>query len=55
MADLVNRERYGVAVDKKILEKFRELAEKTRIPASKLADEAFEDLLNKYKKSSREN
>lgn len=55
MADLVNRERYGVAVDKKILEEFRKLADRTRIPASKLIDEAIEDLLKKYENGDREN
>lgn len=54
--DLKNRERFGVAVDKKLLEGLRDLSAKTRIPASRLVDEALEDLMKKYKDSaSREN
>lgn len=46
--DLKNRDRIGVTIDKKINENFRVLAEKTRIPMSKLVDEAISDLLKKY-------
>lgn len=46
--ELRNRERFGVAVDKKLLEGLRILSTKTRIPASKLLDEALEDLMEKY-------
>lgn len=49
--ELKNRERFGVAVDKKLLAGLRELAAKTRIPASRLVDEALEDLVKKYKDS----
>lgn len=45
---LKNREKYATTVDKKILEKFKKLAENTKIPASKLVDEALEDLIKKY-------
>jgi len=45
---LKNRQHYGVTIDIETLKKFRELAEKTRIPQSKLMDEALEDLLKKY-------
>ncbi|HBC95041.1 MAG TPA: hypothetical protein DCZ10_19645 [Pelotomaculum sp.] len=45
---LKNRQHYGVTIDKEVLLKFRELADKTRIPQSKLMDEAIEDLLKKY-------
>jgi hypothetical protein len=37
-------------VDIEILEKLRALGKKTRIPLSRLSDEAFEDLLKKYDK-----
>ena len=46
--DLVNRRRVGAVVDKKLWEKFQELSNKTRIPQSRLLDEALEDLLKKY-------
>ena len=36
------------AVDKMLLAKFRKLSENTRIPATRLLDEAIEDLLVKY-------
>ncbi len=39
---------WSTAVDKELLEKFRELSAKTRIPMSRLLDEAIEDLLVKY-------
>lgn len=45
---LKNRQHYGVTIDIEILKKFRELADKTRIPQSKLMDEALADLLKKY-------
>jgi hypothetical protein len=48
MSELKNRERFGVAVDKQLLEGLRKLSLLTRIPASKLLDEAIEDLLRKY-------
>lgn len=51
--DLKNRQHYGVTVDKEILRKFRELSDKTRIPQSKLLDEAIEDLLKKYEKGGK--
>lgn len=47
--ELRNRERFGVAVEKKLLEGLRNLSAKTRIPASRLVDEALEDLMKKYK------
>lgn len=43
------RERFGTSVDPDLLEKFKNLSEVTRIPMSKLIDEALEDLLDKYK------
>ncbi len=46
--ELKNRERFGVAVEKKLLEALRKLSKNTRIPASKLTDEALEDLFKKY-------
>ncbi len=48
MSDLVNRTRIGNTVDNGLLEKFKKLSESTRIPMSKLLDEAIEDLLKKY-------
>ena len=52
MSELKNRERFGVAVDKQLLEGLRKLSVLTRIPASKLLDEAIEDLLRKYDQTS---
>ena len=45
---LKNRAPFSTTVDKKILEKLDKLAVKTRIPKSKLIDEAIQDLLIKY-------
>lgn len=50
MSELQNRERFGVALDKALLGGLRKLSTDTRIPASKLLDEAIEDLLRKYDK-----
>ena len=47
-SDLTTRKRVGAVVDKKIWENFSELSNKTRIPKSKLMDEALTDLLGKY-------
>ena len=43
-----NRVQWSTATDKELLEKFRLLSADTRIPASRLLDEAIEDLLVKY-------
>ena len=48
MGNLKNRKQIGSAVDIKLLKKFKELSKKSRIPQSKLLDEAIEDLLKKY-------
>jgi hypothetical protein len=47
---LKNRSTLSNAVDTKLLNKFKELAKETRIPQSKLLDEALKLLLNKYGK-----
>lgn len=45
---LVHRVRFGSSLDKELDNKLRKLSEKTRIPISKLLDEAIEDLLKKH-------
>lgn len=45
---LKNRERYTNSIDKVLLRKLKELSEQTRIPQSRLIDEAIEDILKKY-------
>lgn len=44
------RIRVGGSVDPAIWEKFQQLSKQTRIPVSKLLDEAMEDLIKKYQK-----
>jgi hypothetical protein len=44
-----NRQQWSTATDKELLEKFRKLSNDTRIPATRLLDEALYDLLVKYK------
>jgi Ribbon-helix-helix domain len=44
------RIRVGSSVDPAIWEKIQQLSKDTRIPISKLLDEAMEDLINKYHK-----
>ena len=48
MSDLKNRTRIGNTVDNKILKKFKQLSTETKIPMSKLLDEAIEDVIKKY-------
>lgn len=45
---LKNRTRIGSAIDKKLYEQLKKLAEDTRIPISKLLDEAIKDLIKKH-------
>lgn len=49
---LTNRIKIGTAINKEIYEKLKELSEQTRIPMSKLLDEALEDLLKKHSNST---
>ena len=46
---LKNRTKIGSAIDTELYNKLTELSEKTRIPISKLLDEALSDLLEKHK------
>ena len=45
---LIHRVRFGSSLLKELDEKLRELSKKTRIPISRLVDEAIEDLVNKH-------
>lgn len=49
---LVNRLRLGTSLAKELFEKLHELHGLTRIPISKLMDEAVEDLIKKYQTKS---
>lgn len=53
--NLVNRTRLGTAIKNNLFIQFRELSKETRIPQSKLLDEAIEDLLKKYDKANATN
>lgn len=46
---LVTREAFSNSIDKNLSAEFRQLAKDTRIPMSKLLDEAIEMLLEKYR------
>lgn len=48
--DLKNRTRIGSAIDNELLQQLRALSQETKIPQSKLLDEAIELLLKEYKK-----
>ena len=48
MSDLKNRKRIGTSVDLEVWDSFEKLAEKTKIPKSKLFDEALKDIVKKY-------
>jgi mRNA-degrading endonuclease RelE of RelBE toxin-antitoxin system len=45
---LKNRARLSSTIDKNLFKKIKKLSEKTRIPVSRLLDEALEDLFKKY-------
>ena len=49
-AILVNRTRFTSSLKNELMKDFYILAQKTRIPKSRLLDEAIEDLLKKYEK-----
>ena len=50
MSDLKNRERYTSSLDIMLLNKLKQLSKKTRVPISRLLDEAIVDLLKKYER-----
>lgn len=50
MSDLKTRTRIGNTVNTELLKEFKQLSKDTRIPMSRLLDEAIGDLLKKYKK-----
>ncbi len=47
---LVNRTRFTSSLKNELMARFDQLAAQTRIPKSRLMDEAIEDLLKKYEK-----
>ena len=53
-AILVNRTRFTSSLKNELTLEFNKLAEETRIPKSRLMDEAIEDLLKKYEKRMAE-
>ena len=50
MSSLKSREHYTNSIDIELLKKFKELSKETRIPQSRLLDEAIELILKKYNK-----
>jgi metal-responsive CopG/Arc/MetJ family transcriptional regulator len=48
MSDLKTRTRIGNTLDTNLLEKLKELSSITRIPMSRLLDEAVKDLVQKH-------
>ena len=53
-AILVNRTRFTSSLKNELMDGFNKLAQETRIPKSRLIDEAIEDLLKKYEKRMSE-
>jgi len=45
---LIHRVRFGSSLIKELDDKLRELSKETRIPVTRLVDEAIEDLLKKH-------
>lgn len=54
MSRYSTRTPWSTAVDSELLAKLRQLANDTRIPMARLADEAIEDLLVKYNVITKE-
>ena len=50
---LTNRTQFTTSTKNELYIKYKELSEETRIPATKLLDEALTDLLKKYKKKKK--
>ena len=48
MITVTDRKHWSTSTDYKLYEKLRALSKRTRIPVSKLLDEAIEDLLSKH-------
>ncbi len=53
MSDLTTRTRIGNTINTELLKEFKQLSKDTKIPMSRLLDEAIEDLLKKYKKDQK--
>ena len=53
-AVLVNRKKLITSLANELVEPFDTLSKKTRVPKSRLIDEAVEDLLKKYEKRMAE-
>ena len=53
MSDLKNRQRYTNSIDNELVEKLKKLSECTKIPQSKLLDEAITLVLKEYEKPAR--
>ena len=49
---LVNRTRFTTSIANELYSELNELTKQTRIPKSRLMDEAIEDLLKKYAKKN---
>lgn len=47
---MVNRVRFTSSIKKELMPQWDKLSEETRIPKSRLLDEAMEDLFKKYEK-----
>ena len=52
MSDLKTRTRIGNTLDTNLLKMLKELSSDTRIPMSRLLDEAVEDLIQKHNSKS---
>lgn len=53
-SDYKTRTKWCTSSDSELLKQFRDLSADTRIPASRLLDEALKDLLKKYGKITDE-
>lgn len=54
LSDLKTRKRFTSTIDIALQEQLKNLSELTRIPQTRLLDEALEDLFNKYKEKGFE-
>ncbi len=54
MCNYTKRHQWTITTDNELYQKFKEFSANTRIPGTRLLDEAIEDLLVKYKIISKE-
>jgi len=53
LGELKNRKHLNITIPINLIDRIKELSDQTRIPISKLAEEAWEDLLVKFENNKK--